>query len=167
MIGFCYHHHYRKSPLFSLGDAGENCIKMGLFLWNSVRNLLSASLLLLLGVCFSRCQPHTPKPRCEQEKPHRRFCIQRLAEASSFMANGREARWPPGRRSDGKVQRVIGHTWRVLLAPRCTIPPILFNNLIYIFLSGFLAAGSAARKMDWNATGGLISGWHFWILTSC
>lgn len=131
-------------------------MKMGLFLLHSVRNLLSA-FLPLRGVCFSPCQPHTT----EREKPGWRFRPRRPAEAASFVVPGREARSPPGRHPCGEVQRVIGPTRRFPPAPRCTIPPILFNNLMYISLSGFLAAGSAARKMDWDATGGLISGWHF------
>lgn len=43
-----------------------------------------------------------------------------------------------------------GPTPCTLFIPPCTTFPILFNNLIYIFLSSFLAAGYAACKMDWE-----------------
>lgn len=113
----------------------------GWFLCNSVRNLFSA---FPLAFCFTQCQSHITCPHnslpCPQEWWNQKASLLTLrlgTELGHLQADIRAKGYSV----------FIGHTQCTLFIPHCTTFPILFNNLIYIFLSSFLAAGYAACKM--------------------
>lgn len=112
----------------------------GTFPWNSVRNLFSASFF---PGCLFYSMPSThhdcpPLGRNNENPRASRLTLQPGTELGHLQADVRAER----------CGALGGPTPCTLFIPPCTTFPILFNNLIYIFLSSFLAAGYAACKMD-------------------
>lgn len=121
---------------------------MGLFLFNSVQNLLSAFFFLSQFLFQPMPTTHNKKPMETMKTSLPTLHPEPQQQLHHLWHMGRKL----GHLQAGIIMKrysmFIGHTLRILFIPHCTIFPILFNNLIYIFLSSFLAAGYAACKMD-------------------